>query len=106
MPAKIVYEDETVMAFDDIMPQAPVHTLIIPKEHYRDLGDEVPDEVLASLFGTVPKVAEMKGVTGSGYRVIMNCGKDASQSVAHLHVHVLGGRQMSHGMVHFAEDQD
>jgi histidine triad (HIT) family protein len=101
MEARIVLEDETFLAFDDITPQAPVHTLIIPKVHYDNLGDDVPTDVLAALLGAVPKVAALKGVAASGYRVIVNNGRDASQSVGHLHVHMLGGGAMSHGMVHF-----
>ena len=102
IPTTPVYEDECVIAFDDITPQAPVHTLIIPKEHYASLQDDVPAEVLACVFGAVRKVAEIKGVASSGYRVIVNSGPDANQTVPHLHVHVLGGRPMSHGMVNFA----
>jgi len=101
LDARVVYEDDTVLAFDDITPQAPVHTLLIPKVHYENMGDDVPADVMAALFTAVPKVAEAKGVAASGYRVIVNNGRDASQSVAHLHVHVLGGGAMSHGMVHF-----
>lgn len=101
--AKKVYEDEIVVAFDDIAPQSPVHTLIIPKEHYKHLGDGVPAETLQSLFSAVPEVARIKGVDETGYRVIVNNGADANQTVGHLHVHVMGGRAMSHGMVSFSE---
>jgi histidine triad (HIT) family protein len=101
MDARVVFEDETVLAFDDITPQAPVHTLIIPKVHYDHMGDDVPLDVTSALFGAVARVAAIKGVDASGYRVIVNNGRDASQSVGHLHVHVLGGGAMSHGMVHF-----
>ena len=101
LDARIVYEDDAVLAFDDITPQAPVHTLIIPKEHFDNLGDDVPTEVICALFAAVPAVAALKGVDKSGYRVIVNNGRDASQSVAHLHVHIIGGGAMSHGMVHF-----
>jgi histidine triad (HIT) family protein len=101
MEARVVYQDDDVVAFDDITPQAPVHTLIIPRTHYANLSDDVPAGVLAALFGAVGKVAEIKGVAGSGYRVIVNNGRDASQSVGHLHVHLIGGGAMSHGMVHF-----
>lgn len=104
MAAKKVYEDEYVVAFDDIAPQAPVHTLIIPRTHYDNLGDDLPEEVLTAIFAAVPKVAALKGVDTSGYRVIVNNGKDANQTVGHLHVHVMGGRAMSHGMVNFATD--
>ncbi|MCL4078918.1 histidine triad nucleotide-binding protein [Coriobacteriia bacterium Es71-Z0120] len=101
IPAKVVYSDEHVIAFDDIAPQAPVHTLIIPKVHYDRMGPDVPSEVTCALFAAVPKVAEAKGVAESGYRVIVNNGPDAMQTVEHLHVHVIGGRRMSHGMVNF-----
>jgi histidine triad (HIT) family protein len=101
MDARVVYEDDLVLAFDDITPQAPVHTLVIPKVHYEHMGDDVPAEVMAALFGSVSKVAALKGVDASGYRMVVNNGRDASQSVGHLHVHVLGGGAMSHGMVHF-----
>ena len=94
-----VYEDDLVFAFDDISPQAPVHTLIVPKAHHASIGDAVPADVMAALFCAVPKVAARKGVAESGYRVIVNNGRDARQSVDHLHVHVLGGTAMSHHMV-------
>jgi histidine triad (HIT) family protein len=99
--ARVVYEDDVVVAFDDIAPQAPVHTLIIPRAHYDDLGADVPADVLSALFGAVPEVARRKGVAQDGYRVIVNNGRNACQSVRHLHVHLLGGGAMSHGMVHF-----
>lgn len=99
IPATVVYEDETVLAFDDIHPQAPVHTLIIPKEHFTGLGDEVPDHVLAAVLKAVPKIAAIKGVAESGYRTILNTGPDAGQTVAHLHAHVIGGFGMGEGMV-------
>jgi histidine triad (HIT) family protein len=101
MDARVVYEDDVLLAFDDITPQAPIHTLIIPKVHYDNMADDVPAEALAALFGAVPKVAALKGVDATGYRVIVNNGRDASQSVGHLHIHMLGGGAMSHGMVHF-----
>ncbi len=104
IPAKIVYEDEHCLAFHDIHPQAPVHALVIPREHYNHLGDDVPPEVAAALCSAVPRVAEIKGIAGSGYRVIVNNGPDANQTIAHLHVHVLGGRAMSHGMVRFRDE--
>lgn len=101
IPARVVYSDDHVIAFDDIAPQAPVHTLIVPKRHYDKLGADVPSEVICALFAAVPKVAAAKGVAESGYRVIVNNGPDAMQTVGHLHVHVIGGRRMTHGMVHF-----
>ena len=104
IPAKAVYENGDIIAFDDLSPQAPVHTLIIPKVHYRNLSDDVPANVLAAVFSAVREVARVKDVEQSGYRVIVNNGPDANQTVQHLHVHVLGGRPMSHGMVEFAEE--
>jgi histidine triad (HIT) family protein len=103
MPARVVFEDDGFIAFDDITPQAPVHTLIVPKQHFASMSDDIPAEVLGGLLATVAKVAELKGVTESGYRVIVNNGSDACQSVPHLHVHILGGDRMSHGMVRFGD---
>lgn len=103
VPARVVYRDEDVVAFEDTSPQAPVHVLVIPRAHYEHLGDGIPDYVLASLFKAVPKVAAEQGIARSGYRTIVNAGSDAGQTVSHLHVHVLGGRHMSHGMVRFVE---
>jgi histidine triad (HIT) family protein len=103
IPAKTVFEDELVIAFDDIAPQAPVHTLIIPRTHYSDMADGVPSEVMQALLSAVPRVAEIKGIAQSGYRTIINTGSDAGQTVHHLHVHVLGGRRMAEGMVVFSE---
>ena len=101
IPATVLFEDEHVLAFDDVAPQAPVHTLIIPKTHYAHMGDGVPAQVAAALFAAVSEVARIKGIDESGYRVIINSGPDARQTVRHLHVHVMGGRVMSHGMVNF-----
>jgi histidine triad (HIT) family protein len=99
-----VHETQLVIAFDDLSPQAPVHTLVIPRGHYAHLGDDMPQEVIAALFEAVPVVAGLKGIALSGYRVIVNNGPDANQTVGHVHVHVLGGRSMTHGMVRFDED--
>ena len=106
MPAKVVYEDDDVVAFDDIMPQAPVHSLIVPRAHFATLNDAIPVDLLGKVFAAVRKVAEIKGVDKTGYRVIVNNGRDASQTVGHVHVHVLGGKAMSHGMVRFSDDED
>ena len=104
IPATLVYQDDFVVAFDDIAPQSPVHTLVIPREHYADLGDGVPAATLAAIFAAVPIVAETKGIAQSGYRVIVNNGRDANQTVGHLHIHVMGGRAMQHGMVTFVAE--
>lgn len=102
IPASIVYEDKIVVAFRDLHPQAPVHVLVVPREHYCGLGDEVPAEVLAALLAAAPRVAQATGVAESGYRSIINTGPDAGQTVPHLHLHVLGGAPMSEGMVRLA----
>jgi len=102
LPARIVFENNDVIAFDDVSPQAPVHTLVIPKSHYVNLEDDVPTSLLGELFAAARDVARIKGVAESGYRVIVNNGPDAGQTVQHLHIHVMGGRHMSHGMVVFS----
>jgi len=94
IPAAVVYEDDIVISFEDINPQLPVHTLIIPKDHYSHIGDDVPEEVLGKLFSTVKKIAKLKGLEDRGYRIIVNTGEDGRQTVHHLHVHVLGGATM------------
>jgi histidine triad (HIT) family protein len=99
--ASIVYENDHIVAFEDAHPQAPVHVLVIPREHYANLQDEVPREVLAELFVAVRRVAEGAGIAKSGYRTVANSGPDSNQTVGHLHVHVMGGQPMTHGMVNF-----
>jgi histidine triad (HIT) family protein len=97
IPAKIVHEDDRTLAFDDINPQAPVHTLIIPKKHVpavQDCRDQDTD-LLAQLLITCTNVAKQKGLGESGYRIVTNTGRDAGQTVFHLHLHVLGGRHLS-----------
>ena len=97
IPANIIFEDNKAIAFDDLNPMMPVHTLIIPKEHYAHMGDNVPDEIMGHLFNTVKKVAHIKGVDKNGYRIQVNTGDDAQQSVHHLHIHLLGGEKMNDG---------
>ena len=94
IPAKVVYEDDDFLAFDDIEPEAPVHTLIIPKQHFDNLQDGVPQDLLGKLLVVVPKVADIKGVGEGGYRTIINTGPDSAATVGHLHVHILGGTKM------------
>ena len=97
IPAKIVYEDDVILAFDDINPQAPVHTLLIPKEHFSSLND-IPEEkkdLVGHILLKARQVAEEKGVKDSGYRIVLNTAKDSGQDVFHIHFHVLGGRRMN-----------
>ena len=97
IPSTKVYEDDQVLAFEDLNPMMPVHTLIVPKEHHANIGDDIPDALMGHLFNTVKKVAEIKGIAESCYRVIVNTGDDACQTVHHVHVHVLGGAPMNDG---------
>lgn len=95
IPADIVYEDDLALAFRDIAPQAPIHILLIPKKPIPRLSDSTPEDqaLLGHLLLTVPKVAEKVGLA-NGYRVVINNGKEGGQTVDHLHLHILGGRQM------------
>lgn len=96
IPARIVYEDEKILAFDDIRPQAPVHTLIIPKEHFSSLkeADESRAELLGYILLKAREIAALKGIEASGFRIVLNTGPDSGQEVFHLHFHLLGGRQL------------
>ena len=99
IPSSKVYEDEKILAFRDINPQAPVHVLVIPKTHIACV-DEINEEnadIVAYIFSHIPSIAKKAGIT-DGYRVISNCGPDACQTVPHLHFHVLGGAPLSEQM--------
>ena len=97
IPAEIVYEDDDVLAFNDINAQAPLHVLIIPKKHIRTLNDmtDHDEKLLGKLMNTARKIAKDKGVAEDGFRVVMNCNKGAGQTVFHIHLHLLGGRTLS-----------
>ena len=92
-----LYEDDDVLAFEDIAPKAPVHFLVVPKRHIADANalSEADGALLGKLFACVARVAAEKGVAENGYRVVTNIGEDGGQSVDHLHFHVLGGRQLA-----------
>jgi histidine triad (HIT) family protein len=96
IPSDIVYRDGHVTAFRDIEPQAPVHVLIVPNEHIASTNglEEQHGEIAGRLLRAARLVAEQEGVAESGYRLVVNTGPDAMQSVAHIHVHVLGGRHL------------
>ena len=95
IPADLVYEDDVCAAFNDISPQAPTHILIIPREHLASLdeAEEKQKETLGHLLLTAAKIARDKGFAGDGYRVVINTNENGGQTVFHLHVHLLGGRQ-------------
>lgn len=96
IPSTKVYEDEKVLAFRDIAPMAPVHILLIPKEHIGSVDEITPEnaEIVAHMFTVIPKIAAAEKLE-NGYRVVSNCGPDAGQTVHHLHLHILGGKVLS-----------
>lgn len=96
IPATVVYEDEDILAFEDIHPAAPVHTLVIPKKHLTSLKDlnEENVEIVSKIYLVINKIAEEKGIKEKGYRVVVNCGEEGGQEVQHLHFHLLGGKKL------------
>ena len=101
IPSTKVYEDDEILAFNDINPAAPIHILVIPKKHIISLAHmEKEDEVIVGkIYGVINKIAEEKGFKESGYRVIVNCGNDAGQEVMHLHFLVLAGAKFGDKLV-------
>jgi histidine triad (HIT) family protein len=96
IPSAPVFQDDVCFAFADIHPQAPVHILVVPREHIGSLAEAVADHkaLLGHLLSAATEIARTKGL-GNGYRVVINTGSDGGQTVEHLHLHVLGGRQMN-----------
>lgn len=96
IPADKVYEDQEVLAFRDIKPQAPIHVLVIPKRHIATINDLTPEDagLVGHLYLTAKRIAADLGVAESGYRTVMNCNRDSGQDVFHIHLHVLAGRRM------------
>lgn len=96
IPAALVYEDDLVVAFDDINPQAPIHSLVIPRKHFTSIAElqEADAMLLGRLLLAGNTVAKTKGIADTGYRFVINTGSHGGQSVFHLHLHVLGGRHM------------
>lgn len=99
IPTDLVYEDDLVAAFRDLNPQAPVHVLVVPKEHYANITDDVPGDVLAAMAHAVGVVAQKCGIAETGFRTIANTGAAAGQTVMHLHMHVLGGEDLGEGLL-------
>ncbi len=97
IPSRIEYEDDSVVAFHDIAPQAPVHILIIPKKHIESAAALTPDDrdLVFHMFETASALANKMGIIDSGYRLITNIGPDAGQSVPHLHLHLIGGKALN-----------
>lgn len=96
IPSAKVYEDDLILAFRDIAPQAPTHILVIPKTHIPSVDGVTPEnaDLVAHIFTKIPAIAAQENLTG-GYRVVSNCGADAGQTVPHLHFHILGGKELT-----------
>ena len=96
IPSTIVYEDEDVLAFNDINPVTPVHILVIPKKHIESLAEikEEDEKLIGKIHTTIKKIANQVGILDKGFRVIVNCGEDGGQEVKHLHFHILGGKKL------------
>ncbi|UCG77967.1 MAG: histidine triad nucleotide-binding protein [Nitrospirota bacterium] len=96
IPAKIVYEDDKAIAFEDVNPQAPVHVLIIPRKHISTILDieEEDKGLIGHMYSVGNEIAKRKNIDSRGFRSVMNCNEDGGQAVFHLHLHILGGRSM------------
>ena len=97
IPSSIVYEDDRVLAFTDINPQAPTHILLVPKRHVETLNDLAPgdDAIVGELVRRAAAIADERGIAAGGYRVVFNTNRDAGQTVFHIHLHLIGGRSMT-----------
>ena len=97
IPSSIVYEDDHVLAFNDINPQAPTHVLVVPKRHIETLNDLKPsdDQIVGELARRAAAIASDNGISASGFRTVFNTNRDAGQTVFHIHLHLLGGRSMA-----------
>ncbi|MGB9893279.1 MAG: histidine triad nucleotide-binding protein [Candidatus Saccharicenans sp.] len=96
IPTKVVYEDDELLAFEDIRPQAPIHILIIPKEHISTLKEATEDKakLLGKILIKAKEIARLKGIDQSGFRIVLNTGPDSGQEVFHIHFHLIGGRRL------------
>ena len=96
IPARVVYKDDQVVAFHDVNPQAPTHTLVIPRKHITSLNELTPEDdvVVGALVRKARDLAKDAGIAESGFRLVFNCGEDAGYSVYHIHLHVVGGRKL------------
>ena len=101
IPSTIVYEDEKVIAFNDVNPAAPIHILVVTKKHIETLLDVTSEdsELISYIYQVINKIAKEQGFDKQGFRVIVNCGKDSGQEVMHIHFHVLGGKKLGDKIV-------
>ncbi len=99
IPSTKVYEDDTILAFKDIAPVAPVHIIVVPKAHIESVNDVTADnsKYVAAIFEKIPEIAKSQGI--DSYRIINNCGEDAGQTVKHLHFHIIGGVKMGEKII-------
>lgn len=97
IPSVKVYEDDKVLAFNDVNPQAPVHVVVVPKTHMVSANDITTENsiYIQKIFEAIPEIAKKLGIDKDGYRIINNCGKNAGQTVDHIHFHILGGKKFS-----------
>ncbi len=97
IPSNIIYEDDKIIAFHDVNPMAPVHGLVIPKKHISSLSEITCEDsdLIGHLVSMMPEIADKLNVKDSGYRVVVNSGKDGGQTVFHLHFHILGGKELN-----------
>ncbi|HEV2986053.1 MAG TPA: histidine triad nucleotide-binding protein [Vicinamibacterales bacterium] len=97
IPASIVYEDDRVLAFNDINPQGPTHVLVIPKQHIPSLNDLAPehDAIVGELARRAAAIAKERGISAGGFRTVFNTNRDAGQTVFHIHLHLIGGRSLA-----------
>ena len=95
-PASIVYEDDHVVAFNDINPQGPTHVLVVPRRHIASLNDLAPgdDQIVGELVRRAAAIAQARGISDGGYRTVFNTNRDAGQTVFHIHLHLIGGRSL------------
>ena len=101
IPSTIIYEDDKVIAFNDVNPAAPIHILVVPKKHIETLLDvtDEDNELISYIYQVINKIAKEKGFANNGFRVIVNCGKDSGQEVMHIPFHVLGGKKLGDKIV-------
>lgn len=101
IPSTKVYEDDEILAFNDVNPAAPIHILVIPKKHINSLADMKPEDekLVGKIYRVINKITEDKGFKNEGFRVIVNCGKNGGQEVMHLHFHILAGKKLGEKIV-------
>lgn len=97
IPAEIVYQDDLVLAFNDISPQAKIHLLLIPKAHYKNILD-MPSDLLSHMFSVIKKIVKEKKIEESGFRIVANTNSDGGQTVFHFHIHILAAQKLSEKM--------